>query len=407
MTNDPLDFLGKEESSDPLDFLEETPSNLRSKSSAFAKGLIKGASNFSPLPSTGPVPQKLGKRITEQMLPSKKGNVEDILEFTGENLPLATFGEGGLLKKGLQALSGGLAKKGAKEVDLPEWAQDIIGTAGMSIPELTKKGLAKGLHVTPKQDELVNFLKSKGMSEKQITPIIQDPKKLSYLSKAAFKFSKKSPFVQGIKSHSGQILEDIRSRGDNANYLSGKKLDNFLNEFDKIRNSLPKRHTRLMKSEVEDLMNNPINFSSLRDFDIAVNDVIKDATGGKASLGKLKEVLNKGMREIDAPLFKELELGKKAYAKISDFADKMTTKDWKWVVGLGPLGASVMKSLMYGGIKLPIATAASQYAARKFLTSPRLQNIHRKLWNAVLKNNLPQTLKLMSLIEKEGEEDQS
>ena len=181
MPTDPLDFLtqssSSKSSSDPLDFLGENPSRTQSLASAFPKGLIKGAANFSPLPNFGPVSNQLGEKLTEQFLPTQKGrNAEDILEFTGEAAPLALFGEGGLARKGLQAAAGGLAKKGAKELNLPEWAQDLVGGVGMVAPQVAENLVAKGIRSATKQKGIVDFLKSKGLTDQEITPIIQDQK---------------------------------------------------------------------------------------------------------------------------------------------------------------------------------------------------------------------------------------
>lgn len=191
--------VSKEESSEnDFDTLFEQiqskqPSRSESLVSAPIKGLIKGAAKFSPLPSSGPVPYKLGERLTEKFFPTHKGKApEEILEFAGENIPTAFMGEGGLLKKGIQALSGGLAKKGAKELELPEWAQDIVGAAGMVVPGALQAAGTKALRPSAKQQSMVNFLKSEGLSDKDITPMMQDSKKVSWLSKLASKFEKKS-----------------------------------------------------------------------------------------------------------------------------------------------------------------------------------------------------------------------
>ena len=138
------------------------PSRSRSLISAPIKGLIKGAASFSPLPNLGPISLEGGKKITEQMLPTQDNALEDVLEFAGENIPTVAMGSGGLLRKGAQSLAGGLAKKGAKEFDLPEWAQELIGGVGMASPDVLKSGISKALRPSSKQASIVDFLKSKG-----------------------------------------------------------------------------------------------------------------------------------------------------------------------------------------------------------------------------------------------------
>ena len=407
MAADPLDFLresnSSEEASDPLAFLGKGVSKGQSLASAPLKGLIKGAAKFSPLPSFGPVSGQLGERMTEQMLPTKEGGLEDILEFAGENIPLAALGEGGLLKKGMGAIAGGLAKAGAKEMNLPEWAQDIVGGFGMAAPSMAQGALSKTLRPSKAQSAVVNFLKDKGFTDKEITPIIQDKKKLSWLSKGAMKYEEKAPWLKGIQDKLGGIYSDIRAKGQTGNYLQGQPLRDFESKFHGIADKLPKRHRRLVEKEVEELFNNPIDFTSLQDFNVAVNDIIKAATGGKASIGKLKVATHEAQKGLDPALFKDLRSTDEAYSKLMNYTDKMTTNNWQNLVKAGQAGAALygMLTLNPAFMKAAAITGASQYGLRQVLSNPRLQNIHSKMWDAFLKNKMPQALKLAELLKEE------
>lgn len=403
MSVDPLDFLSDQKQADPLDFLGKDVSKKRSVLSAFPKGLVKGAAKFSPLPSFGPVPYELGERATERVLPTHKGNIEDVLEFAGENAPLAAFGEGGLVKKGLQSLSGGLFKKGAKESGLPEWAQDIVGGVGISAPSVAKAAVSKTLKPSRSQKAVVDFLKDKGFTDKEITPIIQDKKKLSWLSKGAMKYEEKAPWLKGIQNKLGGLFEDIRAKGQSGGYLEGQALKDFEDKFFKIADNLPKRHRRLIEKEIEELQNHPIDFTALHDFNIAVNDVVKAATGGKSSIGKLKEATHQAQKSLNPELFKELRMTDEAYSKLMNFTDKMTTKNWQNLVNLGQAGHALYGMLTLNPVALKAAgiAAAGRYGLRQVLSNPRLQNIHSKMWDAFLKNKTSQALKLAEILEKE------
>jgi len=409
METDPLDFLDSTESSDALDFLGKDISKGRSLASAPAKGLIKGASKFSLFPSFGPVSQQLGERMTEKFLPTREGGLEDILEFGSENIPLAALGEGGLVKKGLQALTGALSKKTAKELDLPEWAQDIVGGFGMAVPAMAEGVLSKTLHPSKAQKSIVDFLKNKGFTDKEVTPIIQDKKKLSWLSKGAMKYEEKAPWLKGIQDKLGGLYSDIRTKGQTGNYLQGQPLRDFERKFHNIANNLPKRHRRLIEKEIDELFNNPIDFTSLHDFNIATNDIIKAATGGKASIGKLKEATHEAQKAIDPSLFKELRTTDEAYSKLMKFTDKMTTKNWQNLVNLGQAGHALYGLLTLNPAVMKAAgiAAIGRFGLRQVLSNPRFQNIHSKMWDAFLKNKIPQALKLAEILENEIQKDQS
>lgn len=382
---------------------QKAPSKARSLISAPVKGLIKGASKFSPLPSFGPVSQSVGEELTERFLPTLEGDAEDVLEFAGENIPLAAMGEGGLVKRGIQAATGAFAKKGAKEIGLPDWAQEIVGSAGMVAPDAAKSLASKTIRSSSKQKPIVDFLKSHGLDDKDITPIIQDKKKLSFFSKAANKFEKEEPWLKGIKSKLGGIFEGIRERGNALHPLEGKSLSTFENEFLDKLDKVPRMYRGLIKKEVDDLFSNPITFTELHDFDKAVNAIVRDVEGGKAAIGILKEPVKKAQKDMAGSLFEELQQTNHAYSKLLNYTDKMTKSNWDSLLNLGQAGQALYGVLTLNPAALKAAglVAASKMSAKQILSNPRLQNIHLKMWDAFLKNNVPQALKLMQIMNEE------
>lgn len=418
--DDFFNSLGKEEtattqeSSDPLSFLGKDISRTRSVLSAFPKGVIKEIATLGSMASPThtfmqPGSQEFIENQLEEYLPTLEGPAEDILQFAGEFAPTAAFGAGGLAAKGGRVLAGGVAKKGAKEAELPEWMQDIVGVAGMSLPDALKSVSSKTLKTVPKQQQITDFLKSQGLTDKEITPIIQNPKKISWLSKAAFKYEEKSPFLKGIQEKLGGLYEDIRVRGQSGNYLQGPNLYKFENNFNGILEKLPRRHRRLVEKEIEELMNNPIDFTSLHDFNIAVNDIIKGTKGGKASIGKLKVATHDAQKSLDPNLFSDLRLTDEAYSKLMNFTDKMTKKNWDGLAKAGDIAKTITGSLILNPAMMGLslkglpAAIATRYLLRQMLVNPRLQNIHRKLQEAVMKNNFSQAAKLAELMKSEVE----
>lgn len=387
--------------------LDKEPSKARSLISAPIKGLIKGAAKFSPLPSFGPVGTKLGTRITEQMLPTRPGEAEEVLEFAGENIPAVALGEGGFAKKGLQALSGAVAKKTAKDLDLPEWAQELIGTAGMAGPDIASAFKGKKLLPGPKQKNMVEFLRSKGLSDTDITPIIQDKKKLSLFSKAAGKFEKKDPWLKGIQEKIGGIYEDIRGTGKQSGYLEGKDLVDFEKAFHEKLQKVPRMYRGLVQKEVDDLMSNPIDFTELHDFKKAINAIVGDVEGGKAAIGILKEPLEKAQAKMNPALYSELKQTDKAYSQLMDFTEKMTKKNWDHLISLGQAGEALYAMLTLNPVALKGAGLAflTKGASKRILSDPRLQSMHRKIWKSFLENKIPQALKYAQLLEDQIKDD--
>lgn len=399
----------------------EELSRTRSLASALPKGAIKSVKGIADLVNL-PMDYVLSKlapefsqkkqqmkmaqdEAIERFLPTQKKGLEDILEFTGENLPIAAFGPGAALAKGGQALAGGLAKKGAKELNLPEWAQDVASGLGMNAPGIAKGAISKTLMPSKSQKPTVDYLKSKGLTDKQIVPLLQTEKKLSYLSKIATKYPEKSPVLKDIQKGLGNAYAQIFEKGAQKN-LTGKGLEMFTSDLQKTVDKLPPRFRETLKKDIDRLFAEPITYSSLAQFKDAVNDSIRGLTGktSKGVLGILKDPTNKAMSYLDKDLFKEEIFLDGLYGKMKDFSRKMTSKQtegWFKLSKVAPAAIALMTLKFAAAPKLATTAVAAPYAAKQILTNPRFQRMHAKMWDAFNKNNISNVIKMSNLIEKE------
>ena len=394
---------------EPFELAEESlespkeQGKLSSVASAAGKGLIKGGRGFSLLPNLGAINTELAENLMERFLPSKQGGLEDVLEFAGENVPMVAAGEGGLIKKGIQALLGGALKSGAKSVNLPAPVQEAANIAGLSGPALSKAALSKTLKPSASQKEVVDFLRSKGLTEKQITPIIQDEKKLSSLSKIAFKYSKKNKFIKEIKSGVQGIYDDIYARGSHLK-LTGNGLDVFLKDMNAAIDKLNPRYKDALRKELDVLQSEPITFKTLGEFEDAANDALINKKGGVRAALSLKDPAKKAMKYLDRNLYKEHQLTDAAYSKTLSFIDNMTKKQADGLLKLEKINPAVAAAVTLKFAAMPKLAAlgiVAPFAARQFLTNPRLQRIHAKMLEELGKNKIPQVLKLAEVFEKE------
>lgn len=417
MSIDPLDFLDSsvppsemesqpEEGNDPLSFLGEDVSKSRSLLSAFPKGFIRSGRKVNPFSPGSPIPEELSEKILQQFLPTREGDTEEILEEAGGIAPHVLMGPESIPLKAAQALSGSVFKKGAKELELPEWAREIAGITGAAAPTAAKATLSKTLRADKIQKPVMDMLRNNGFSEREITPLIQNKKKMSLLSKAALKFEKESPFVRGIKNKFDNIYDDIRVKGDQDNYLEGAALKDFENNFFKKLDKIPPDFKDLIKRNEELLFEKPINFTSLHDFVMGVNRKIKGVEGGKAVLGILKEPVREAQEKLDAPLYKELRETDSVYRNYKKFLNKLTKKDYDNLIKWGPeLGSTALGVITFSPalIKLAGAVGLSRVTAKQLLSNPRLQNIHLKILDSIKNNNPSQFLKLMKVLDSEVE----
>lgn len=380
---------------------------LSSVLSAGTKGLIKGGRSFSPLPNLGAISAEQAQNLMQQFLPSQEGGLEDIAEFTGENIPAVSMGAGGIGSKLLSALTGSLAKKGAKELGAPEMLQDVIGGAGMNAPALSKAALSKTLQPSKKQLEVVNYLKNKGFTERQITPLIQDKKKVSYLSKVAIKEDEKGKLASGIKEGFNDIYDSIKSKGQ-SKILEGNGLANFTDDLNRRLSKMPPKVRRLAEQSVNDLFSEPVTFKSLSEFKTNVGEASEAAQGVKKYVGILKEDAQKAMEHLDSSLAAENKFVDSMYGKYKNFTEKMTIKDGEKYLALkkfSPAAAAFM-ALKFGIMpKVFIAGALTPITAKEFLTNPRLQRIHAKMWKEFKSGNMKTVEKLFQTLKKNPEKE--
>lgn len=392
--------------------LPEEPSRARSLISAPIKGALRGVKNIGELAQlpTNYLYSKIfpeaarrekegldegWRSIEENVLPTRKGEVaEDVLESAGEFLPAAALSGASIPMKLLQSLAAGAGKEGLKAVDVPEWAADIGGAFTSAIPGAVKNIGQKAVSPSKSQKEMYDYLKKKGLSEESITPIIQNETKKDLLGPLAAKGGRSTKIAQDIRKNLGPIYEDIKKKGSTA-FLSNKDSVQFESKLLDKLDDLHYSYRKSIDKDVKRLLNNPVSFKSLREFEREVNNKIGNLEGGKAELGILKDVTSEFKKKIDKELFKDLEMVNGAYRKGLSIADRL---DPKGIEGLMPLGSVGHK--IYS-----IATLAKvlggRSIAREMLTNPRLQNLHRKLLKSINDQKYSVAVKLAESIEEE------
>lgn len=374
-------------------------SRLKSLGSALAKGVIKGAQSISPLPKLGPVPEKLGLRVTEEMLPSKKELPEELLERGGKLATFLASGEGGLVSKGARAGIGAVLGQTTKELGGGQIAQDIAELGSMGLPDISK-----AVPVKKAQERVVSFLRGKGFSENEITPLLQSPKKLARFAKFASKGEKTNKLMRDIYGKFDNVYSSIRDEGGKLGGLKDKQIDSFLDEFQTQMDKIPKFYKRQIKEEVDDLLNSELKFNDFMDFDQAVNARIKGIEGGKAVLGTLKKATGNSKKAISPELSNDLNLANELYGKRADVSKHLRTKEIDDLLDLGEIGGLLggIADQNAGLIAKVLGVTGARKLSQEILINPRLQNISKRMFNAIKKNKIPVAQKLYEIFKEEA-----
>lgn len=373
-------------------------SRTRSLLSAFPKGVIKGGSTLSPFPSTGPVPQELGERLTEEFLPTQEELPEELLERAGKIAPFLAGGTQGLIAKAGRAALASLLGQATKELGGGEMAQGIAELGALSLPSLSKTIPAKSA-----QKPIVDLLRKRGFSEKEIAPLLQSPKKLERFSRFASKGEKTNRLMRDIYEKFDNLYGSIRERGTELPGLNLDQAQKFEGDFNKILDRIPKFYRRQINEEVQDLLNSEMKFSDFVDFDQAVNARIKGVKGGKAWLGTLKEATSDAKQMIDKDLADEMKLTNQLYQKRANVSKHLTGKNIDDLIYFGEAGALVagIADQNFNLIKNVLGVATGRKLAQEILINPKLQNISLRMAEAAKKNNTALTFKLQKIFTNE------
>jgi hypothetical protein len=382
---------------------QQSPSRKRSLINAPLKGFIKGAKELNPISPENIakliIPSNNQEKLIEKVIPTQNRPLEKGLERVGRLAPMAATGGEGLIAKGVRTGLGAIGGQIAEEFGAPEGLQSLAELSAFIGPKFSSK-----LTPAKSQEKALEFLKRKGLSDKEITPLIQSEKKLRKLGKFASKKESTGETLKTAGEKIGQGFEDLKVKAKESNaYLPRDKTGAFLDEFDKSLNSIRPRFKRLLGDDVKDFENSRMGFNDIVDFWQDINATVKGQEGGRAVLNKLKGPLQKGLQDINPELANEFNLLNEFYAKKAKVGKLLAPKQIDEFLDAGKT-FGLMASIATGNIgfiKKILGTIAGRNIANSLLTNPRLQNLSNQMLKAINNNKIPESLKIFSTFQRE------
>lgn len=393
---------------------DQGPSRTRSLTGSPVKGAIKGvldtvslANPFSALMggnSSGPVSPQLQQKLLDKALPTQDNALEKGLERAGRLAPSVIGSPGSAIGKGVRVGAAAALGQAAEEGGAPEWAQTVAELLPFTAPKL-------GKNLIPKKSQIANveFLRGKGLTDKEITPLIQSDKRAKILSKLSEKGQKTKQLLGDISSKLGQGYDELKGNFKKLKtpYLKGKDALDF---DDALMNSLEKinpRFRRLLSSDLEALTNREITGEGLINFYQDINATVKGQDGGKAVLGTLKKPILDGLKKINPELAADFTKLNNFYAKKATLSKSLNPGKWGELYTLAKIPAAL------GGIVSFISTgnpgflktiALKEFGSKVFremLINPRLQNLSDQMLLSLSKNKVPVLLRTLDQFKKE------
>lgn len=276
-------------------------------------------------------------------------------------------------------------------------------TAGLVAELLTtlgSGGLRKKLAPTSsKGKELVEQGRKIGLTEEELTPLLQGEKKLATFSKLAKKTNKTSQTFKKINEKLGDAYDLIREQFSKHGALSSSQNEKLLKEFGKINKKLrttlkasPEKEgaIKYIEESMENLRNRGTNPSELIGFWGDINNAVNwnAVKGGKKSIAALKQPIREVLQEINPQLAKDFELTNNLYSKYKKVS-KALKPDMidKWL-NKGE-AAAIVTSLATGNpilLKGVATESAIRILSKELLTNPRLQNVSNKALQSIRQN---------------------
>ena len=367
----------------------------------FIKGGVEGISRLGRM--MGPLSDEKGKPTTQmleeqtenlnELLPTQEGFSQKSLRRGLRSAPsMLAFPGASASQIATRTAGASIAGQTSEELGAPEWIQDAAELTAFMTPDITKKLLNSG-----KNKEIIEFAKKRGMTDEQITPLLQSENKKKWLSKITSKRGSTESALEstkkGIQQAYKSVLESPAAKNEISEVANGK----LINSIEEKLNNVPRSKRDIVEKDLSDLLNNRITGESLMNF-------WKDVGSSKSSeLMTLKGPISDALKSISPELEKEFKLANELYSKYHPISKLLKPNIASDIItgaevigGFSALGAVLM------GHYAPLAGVIGEQAAKKFaqqlLINPNLQQLGKKIANALNDNKFQIATKLIKSV---------
>lgn len=332
------------------------------------EGLLKFGEAFGPIEGSGPTFEE-NIEILNELLPTEDDIGQRALRRGISEAPIAlsTMGAGGLPR----SLLAGFAGEGAKDLGAPEWAQTAAELTAFIGPDITKKLLQSG-----ENKELIKFAKERGLSDEQITPLIQSEFKQKWLSKLSPRRGKIEESLSESKKGIDTIYNYFREAGSKA-VIPEQSAATMLNEMSALLKQMPAEVRVKIEKDAMDLISSKPTANALFNFWADINY----ASGLNAKqLSLLKGPIRKALKATDPKLAQEFEFGNKLAENYYKISGKLKPTLLSDLVGAGE-SLAILGSIAtgyYPFLTKFVGEKSARMLARELLINPRLQQLGEK-----------------------------
>ncbi len=306
----------------------------------------------------------------------------------GSLLSPASVGKSSLLAAGGAGAAAGLGGGAGSQIGAAIGVPAIV-----NMISLIKRGK---LSPTGKEArELYEFGKSKGMTDAELTPILQSKGRKDLLGGSAQPTRRAERAIEASEGAMGGLYSTLKDESSKLPRATPKQESRLLVRLDDVTTDL--RKSKLppdaKKSVIEkiDKMKSDVFENGLGADEIIatwqdINDTVdwRSFKTGKKVLGQLKEPLSDTFKELSPKHFREFEILNNMWGKLQDTSRRVKPTDLTKFVKFGEAGifGHALINLATTGNPKALAIIAGQRGARvlasEMLTNPRLNNLMNK-----------------------------
>jgi len=353
-------------------------------------------------------PRSTEEQLEEQtknldvLLPTDEGAVQKGIRRGLRETPTALAFPGASTSTIGRSLAAGGAGQLAEELGAPEWVQTAAEFTAFMGPDLTKKLISSGSN-----KEIIKEARKMGLTDEEITPLIQSDFKQKWLSKITPKRGATERVLGKTKESLGTAYKNLSKLPGAKNEISELNNGKLINSLKEKIALMPRKVQAKVNKDFQDLLGNKITGESLMNFYSDVNHSL----GGKTKqLSLLKGPIKDAIKTLSPDLAKDFDTVNLLYSKYSKIAGKLKpslTSDIvsgvETLAAGGALASAVMGNPYFLG---PIATKISfGKLSQQMLTNPRLQQITTKLVQGINQNKWYIVKNLLGLYAREIKND--
>lgn len=378
---------------------EQLAELFKSGGKGFLEGVQRLGRIMGPLQDFKPEEerQKEFTQSLEELFPAKEeeGFLQRGLRRGLQELPTVASFPGAGLQTLPRAIAAGFLGEGAKDLGAPEWAQTAAELTAYMGPDLMQKLLAKGSN-----KDIIEAARQAGLTDEQITPLIQSQFKQKWLAKISPKRGRTQRVLQDTQKALGKSYDTLKKSPLASSPINPEAQKKLLNRFAEIAQDMPASVRETVAQDFRDLVKKPITGESLMNL---YRDINKGLGPKTKELVQFKEPISQAIAEISPELGIKFNNINNLFSRYYDIAGKLKPSLVSDLVtaaeSIGLLG-----SLVLGDIPTLTKISAEKgikFGARELLLNPRLNQLGEKFLLALNANKFGIATKIASQMNKE------